>query len=171
MKRLDEDFSDDAPSSLSTEKKMDAVKKDENKLSKTSKLFDVDGDGELNEIEQKMRDLDSSGKGHLSNEAVYAVFKELDRSQKELLGNKRLISALVVAIIFQSILMFGIVYLTVYLNKQFDLKSSGLMIGKNGERIVMGGLSFDVPDLEINGVDKPKACISMDMATSMYDCK
>lgn len=62
-------------------------------------------------------------------------------------------------------------YVSIYLTKDFTAKSSGLLVGTNGENIVVGGLSYDVPDLEINGVNKPQACITMDMATSMYDCK
>lgn len=39
-------------------------------LSVTSKAYDLDGDGKLNEAEQAMRDLDKSNRGFLTNDKV-----------------------------------------------------------------------------------------------------
>lgn len=42
----------------------------ENKLSKCSRAFDVDNKGYLSPAQQRMRSLDSQGKGFLTNEQV-----------------------------------------------------------------------------------------------------
>ena len=54
-------------------------------LSKVSELYDVDGDGKLNETEQAMRDMDEEGKGHIDNRKVYKIMEQQvsdDSSQK-----------------------------------------------------------------------------------------
>lgn len=45
-------------------------------LSDIGKMYDVDGDGVLDEAEQAMRDLDKTGRGHLTNEKVYELMLE-----------------------------------------------------------------------------------------------
>lgn len=45
-------------------------------LSEVGKMYDVDGDGKLDEAEQAMRDLDKTGRGYLTNEKVYEMIIE-----------------------------------------------------------------------------------------------
>ena len=54
------------------------------RLSTVSRMYDVDGDGELDEAEQQMRNMDKSGRGHLSNETVYKMMQEQLKTQKQL---------------------------------------------------------------------------------------
>lgn len=49
---------------------------DESRLSEVGRLYDVDGDGKLDEAEQAMRDLDVTGRGYLSNSKVYELMVE-----------------------------------------------------------------------------------------------
>ena len=143
----------------------------DNRLSAVSKRYDVDGKGYLDDVEQKMRKMDTAGKGHLDNSAIYSIFQELDNSQKKLLGNKRIVTGLIIFVLLQSTIMFGLVFLSVHLSKDFSPNGYGMLVGKNDENIVLGGLSFDVPDVVVDGFNPPVACISSDTAAAMYDCK
>ena len=62
----------------------DVVKKRIGRLSTVSRMYDVDGDGVLDEAEQQMRNMDKSGRGHLSNETVYKMMQEQIKTQKQL---------------------------------------------------------------------------------------
>ena len=46
------------------------------KLSAVSRMYDIDGDGVLNETEKAMRDLDGSDKGFISNSQVYRIMEQ-----------------------------------------------------------------------------------------------
>jgi hypothetical protein len=45
-------------------------------LSRVSEMYDMNGDGILDETERAMRNLDETGRGHLSNEKVYNLMHE-----------------------------------------------------------------------------------------------
>jgi hypothetical protein len=45
-------------------------------LSEVGKMYDVDGDGKLDEAEQAMRDMDKTGRGYLTNDKVYELMIE-----------------------------------------------------------------------------------------------
>jgi len=45
-------------------------------MSRVSQMYDINGDGELDEAERAMRDLDTTGRGHLTNEKVYELMNE-----------------------------------------------------------------------------------------------
>jgi Ca2+-binding EF-hand superfamily protein len=49
---------------------------EESRLSDVGKLYDVNGDGKLDEAEQAMRDMDETGRGYLTNEKVYELMLE-----------------------------------------------------------------------------------------------
>ena len=45
-------------------------------LSEVGKMYDIDGDGKLDEAEQAMRDLDKTNRGYLTNDKVYELMLE-----------------------------------------------------------------------------------------------
>lgn len=45
-------------------------------LSSVGEMYDIDGDGKLDEAEQAMRDLDKTGRGYLTNDKVYELMIE-----------------------------------------------------------------------------------------------
>ena len=45
-------------------------------MSRVSQMYDINGDGELDEAERAMRDLDTTGRGHLTNDKVYELMNE-----------------------------------------------------------------------------------------------
>ena len=52
------------------------AKKRKNRLTKISALYDLDGDGFLDEVEQAMRDRDIDNDGDLSPEEIYELVKD-----------------------------------------------------------------------------------------------
>ena len=60
------------------------------KLSTVSKMYDIDGNGELDAAELAMRTMDKSGRGYLTNDKVYKMIQEQLETQKQLFQVKRI---------------------------------------------------------------------------------
>ncbi|EJK53980.1 hypothetical protein THAOC_26480, partial [Thalassiosira oceanica] len=81
-KHVQEDDEDTVPSSGSDEDQKMAglsgskLKKRKNRLTKISALYDLDGDGVLDEVEQAMRDRDVNNDGDLSPDEIYELVKD-----------------------------------------------------------------------------------------------
>lgn len=60
------------------------------RMSNISKMYDIDGDGQLDEAERAMRDMDKSNRGYLTNEKVYKMMQEQMETQKQLFHVKRM---------------------------------------------------------------------------------
>lgn len=58
------------------------------KLSSVSKLYDINGDGELDAAESAMRDLDVSNRGFLTNDKIYSLMQEQLETRKQLVRIK-----------------------------------------------------------------------------------
>ena len=54
------------------------------------KLYDIDGDGELDDAELAMMEMDKSGRGYLTNEKVYGMMQEQMHTQRQLFQVKRI---------------------------------------------------------------------------------
>jgi len=63
-------------------------------MSVVSQAYDRTGKGYLDETEKTMRKLDESGKGHLSNDAVYEILLESTKQTKQLATQRYLLIAL-----------------------------------------------------------------------------
>jgi len=63
-------------------------------LSVVSKQYDHNSKGYLDETEQRMRELDRSGKGHLSNAVVYDLMKDSMEVQKKMVTQRWLLIGL-----------------------------------------------------------------------------
>ena len=61
------------------------------RLSTVSKMYDIDGDGQLDEAELKMRMLDQTGRGFLTNDKVYQLMQEQIADQKKMFQQKKII--------------------------------------------------------------------------------
>jgi Ca2+-binding EF-hand superfamily protein len=72
--------SDDCDTDVSTfsdvEMDNNAEMQNHNRLSRVSKMYDINGDGVLDEAERAMRELDETGRGYLTNEKVYELMSE-----------------------------------------------------------------------------------------------
>ena len=58
-------------------------------LSRVSKLYDIDGDGELNAAERALRELDTSDRGFITNERAYKLMTEHIDMQNKMFQMKR----------------------------------------------------------------------------------
>ena len=65
------------------------------RLSAVSKMYDVDGDGVLNEAERALRELDTEGEGHLSNQKALKIMEQQLALQRQLFSMKRILIGLV----------------------------------------------------------------------------
>ena len=54
-------------------------------------MYDINGDGELDEAEQAMRGLDQTGRGYLTNEKVYKVMVDHLEARNELFKTKKIV--------------------------------------------------------------------------------
>lgn len=54
------------------------------KLSSVSKMYDVNGDGQLDEAEMAMRGMDSSDRGFLTNDKIYSLVREQLETRRQL---------------------------------------------------------------------------------------
>ncbi len=61
------------------------------RLSAVSKMYDIDGDGTLDEAEQAMRDMDKTGRGYLTNEKIHDLMTEHLDTQRELFKVKKIV--------------------------------------------------------------------------------
>ena len=74
----------------------------QHKLSAVSRMYDIDGDGVLNDTEKAMRNLDGSGRGFISNEKVYRLMEQSLKLQNQVSPQKP--AYIMACIIFCSIM-------------------------------------------------------------------
>lgn len=58
------------------------------KLSSVSKMYDINGDGELDAAESAMRDMDVSNRGFLTNDKIYSLMQAQMETRKQLVRIK-----------------------------------------------------------------------------------
>jgi hypothetical protein len=104
-------------------------------LSRTSKLFDIDGDGELDGAEQAMRDMDTENRGFLTNEKVYEVMLGQMKLQQEVFGLKRMSLGLVFVVVLLSVAMLGSSFAAATLAKDTNVVN-GSLVAKDGTGVV-----------------------------------
>lgn len=61
------------------------------KLSSVSKMYDIDGDGELDAAERAMRAMDCSNRGFLTNDKIYSLMQEQLETRKQLVRIKGIV--------------------------------------------------------------------------------
>lgn len=69
------------------------------KLSTVSRKYDINGDGKLDEAEQKMRDMDVSSRGYLTNDKVYELMQRQIETQEQLFRSRK-ITAILMGLVF-----------------------------------------------------------------------
>jgi hypothetical protein len=102
------------------------------KLSKVSMMYDVDGDGELDEAEQTMRDMDKDGLGYLSNEKVYEVMLKQMKLQQEVFSLRRLALVFVAVLFFLSLATLATSFVAATLAKDTNVVNGNLVVKDGG---------------------------------------
>jgi hypothetical protein len=101
-------------------------------LSTMSLMYDIDGDGELDEAEQAMRDMDTDNLGHLTNEKVYKVMMDQLKLQQEVFSLKRMSIALVMVIALLSVATLGTSFAAATLAKDTNIVNGNLVVKADG---------------------------------------
>lgn len=87
------------------------------KLSSISRMYDVEGDGELNDVELAMRDLDKSNRGYLTNDKVYNMMLEQMATQKQLFRTRRIMFVLLALVVILALANLGTSFAAAHLAK------------------------------------------------------
>jgi hypothetical protein len=87
------------------------------KLSSVSKMYDVNNDGELDDAELAMRNLDKSKRGYLSNEKVYELMKSNIETQHQLFKTRRIVFVLLAVVVVLALSNLGTSFAAAYLAK------------------------------------------------------
>jgi hypothetical protein len=115
-------------------------------LSITSRKYDVDGDGKLDEAEQSMRDMDTDNVGYLTNEKVYKIMLEQMKLQKEVFSLKRMALVFVFIMFFLSLATLATSFAAALLVKDTEI-SNGNLVRIGGDSVVgtkNAGMTFTV---------------------------
>jgi hypothetical protein len=104
-------------------------------MSLTSKMYDVDGDGKLDETEKAMREMDTENRGYLTNEKVYKIMLEQMQLQQEVFGLKRMSLVFLAIVFILSLATLGTSFAAAMLAKDTKLENGNLM-SKDGSGVV-----------------------------------
>lgn len=77
------------------------------RLTAISKKYDLDGDGQLDEAEQAMRDCDATNRGFLTNEEIYHIVKKQLKAKQKASNMKKVIAALICFVVFLAVSNLG----------------------------------------------------------------
>lgn len=118
------------------------------RLSTVSKMYDLDGDGKLDAIEQAMRDADINNDGTLSNDEVIRIVQSQLKSQDDFRVYKKISLALLCLVAILSVCNFGTSFATAILSKDTVADStSGTVQSKETGEVI--GLQLSAFNYEI----------------------
>mmetsp|Transcript_17405 Transcript_17405/g.38012 ORF Transcript_17405/g.38012 Transcript_17405/m.38012 type:complete len:533 (+) Transcript_17405:210-1808(+) len=154
---------DDNPQTMSTT--ATTTKLSPNRLSQLSRMYDIDGDGKLNEAEQAMRDLDTAGVGHISNDKVYRIMEQQMALQHQMFNMKRIVIGLVAFSVILALSNLGTAFAAASLAKDTSVSepttaASGVsptLQDKAGHDLAtLGkGLSIDAQTIQLSADQAP----------------
>ena len=109
---------------------------DRRSLSKVSKMYDRDNKGYLDEQEQKMRALDTTGAGHLTNQQVYDILRESSEQNRKVATQRHLIIALGCFATLLALANMGTAFAAAYLAKDTEITPNGELASKDTHKRV-----------------------------------
>ena len=115
-------------------------------LSMTSKLYDIRGEGHLDETEQTMRAMDHEGRGYLSNAQVYQILQDQSRMQQALSTAKRLLVFFAALLVILAVANIGIAFAAAKLAKDTTVQGDVLVV-KGTDNSVATNTHADLYDL------------------------
>jgi len=125
-------------------------------LSKISREYDINHKGHLDDIEQKMRSMDKSNLGHLSNEVAYDILRQSVQNQKQMVTQRWLILGLSCFAVILALANMGSAFAAAYLAKDTEITTDGDLASKNThERVSTTSLGYSI-DLSSPIMNKPE---------------
>ena len=132
------------------------------RLSTVSRMYDIRGDGELDEAELAMRHMDTSGRGYLTNEKVYQLMQDHVQTQRKLFQFKRIIIGLAVLVVILALSNLGTSFAAAILSKDTVTKTEETSDGEE-----FGADLIDKKTKEKVGTQTANDSIEVNRATSL----
>lgn len=101
------------------------------KLSTVGQMYDINNDGELDEAEQQMRDMDQSNRGYLTNDKVYSMMKAQIDVQNQLFRTRRVMFVLLALVVILAISNLGTSFAAAHLAKDTTANSNEQLTHKS----------------------------------------
>lgn len=121
----------------------DAASKN-SRLSMVSRMYDFDGDGQLDEAELAMRNMDKSGKGFLTNEKVFGLMQQHMQQQKQLFKFKKIMISLAALVFLLTLANLGTSFAAAYLAKDTTVNNKGALVNSNSKEKVSTQVTGDL---------------------------
>eukprot|EP00521_Asterionellopsis_glacialis_P015965 CAMPEP_0195305868 /NCGR_PEP_ID=MMETSP0707-20130614/36910_1 /TAXON_ID=33640 /ORGANISM="Asterionellopsis glacialis, Strain CCMP134" /LENGTH=745 /DNA_ID=CAMNT_0040370075 /DNA_START=86 /DNA_END=2323 /DNA_ORIENTATION=+ len=125
-----EEFDDELSRKGNGEEIKDARK--QSSLSSFSVVYDLDGDGQLDKLERKMRDMDEEKRGHLRNDQVYGILEDQERFMLKYLSMRRVLVVAAILIVILAVSSFATAFAAVMIAKDTK-ESDGKLVANGGE--------------------------------------
>lgn len=109
-----------------------SIKKRNARLTKVSKAYDLDGDGQLDKAEQAMRDRDISNRGFLTNDEIYDIVQEQLQAQRSAGYMKGLIAGLTCFVVLLALSNLGTSLAAAVLAKDLSADDGVMRIAGTG---------------------------------------
>lgn len=109
-----------------------------NRLTATSAVYDLDGDGVLDQVERAMMERDTDGDGRLDHSEVYKIVQDQLRSREDARMYRRVIIGLACLVAFLAASNFGTSWATAVLSKEVNADSASGTIQSKETGEVMG---------------------------------
>lgn len=126
-----------ASSSASSAPTLVTSNKRANRLTAISRMYDLDGDGVLDEVEQIMRDCDVTGRGYLTSTDIKCMVDEKLKTQKEIHNYKRAAVVLICLMAILALSNFGTSWASAILASDTVADSeSGTILSKKSKEVM-----------------------------------
>ena len=133
-------------------------------------MYDLDGDGVLDEAEQAMRDRDKSGRGYLTNEEIYQIVREQMLAQKDVNLYKKVTAGLLCFVFILALSNLGTSFASAILAKDTKADSStGTLQFKSNSDVLGFNQASEVFELEELEVEERRARRAMVLAEMEED--
>lgn len=117
-----------------------------NMLSRVSQMYDINGDGELDEAERAMRNLDTTGRGYLTNDKVYELMNDHLKMQKDLFRFKKIVIGLAVFVVLLTLSNLGTSFAAAYLAKDTTINHKNDLVDTTTNEAVSTQTTSDAFD-------------------------
>lgn len=118
------------------------------RLSTISRMYDVDGDGQLNDAEMAIRCMDQSNRGYLTNDKVCALMIEQLETQKQLFKVKRIMLVLLALVFVLAFANLGTSFAAASLAKDTTTSSTAALMDKKTNEAVSTQTTSDSLTIE-----------------------